>query len=145
MNARDSLVFSKRCSKQVKHEFHDEIPGHKIPCYKPDTVFGLKVTGWMKNYIQKLPDIKHTPFGKLSDIAYPFFICEAKSGVQNISFDKINLQTAFPTRSCLILQKRLREASNNELNPLVWYMPYSGDVWKLSACVMQGDEVVSMK
>lgn len=90
-------------------------------------------------------DLKHTPFPATNDLVYPFLISEAKPGVRNPGFESIDAQTAFPIRSCLMLQKRLREASNVELNPLLWYMPYQGDIWRLSACVMHEDEVVSIR
>ena len=86
---------------------------------------------------------KYTPFPATNDLAYPFFISEAKPGVRNPGFESIDAQTALPIRSCLMPQQRLREASSVELNPLVWYMPYQGDVCKLAACVMHEDEVVS--
>lgn len=131
---------------QVEHDIEDEIPGYPIPCRKPDRVFGLNVTSKMKSYIRKIPDLKHTPFTGADDIVYPFLICEAKAGVRKyamLEFEKIDTQTAFPIRSCLKLQKRLFEASKARSNPLVWYVPYSGDYWKIAACVMQGDEAVS--
>lgn len=139
----ENLVFSDRSSTKVEHDPNDEIRGYSLPTRMPDRVFGLNVTRQTRRRLQAVPRLRHTPFSESSDIMYPFFISEAKQGGQNPGFRSIDLQTAFPIRSCLMLQKRLRELSSNKLDPLVWYVPYIGDRWMLSACILHEDEVVS--
>lgn len=139
----DNLVFSDRSSTKVEHDPDDEMQGYPLPTRMPDRVFGLNVTPWMTEYIQAIPHSKRTPFPETDDIVYPFLISEAKHGGKNPGFKSVDLQTAFPIRSCLMLQQRLRELSSIELNPLVWYMPYIGDRWILAACVLHEGKVVS--
>ncbi|PMD63792.1 uncharacterized protein K444DRAFT_584149, partial [Hyaloscypha bicolor E] len=73
---------------------------------------------------------------KGNSLLFPFLIIEAKSR-HGAPFDYCNLQTAAPILKMLKMQEDLQKKSNMTLEyggPLVWYISYRGEDWRLSGC-----------
>lgn len=69
-------------------------------------------------------------------LLFPFLIIEAKSR-HGAPFDYCNLQTAAPILKMLKMQEDIQKKSNMTLEyggPLVWYIAYRGEDWRLSGC-----------
>ena len=136
-------MFENRAGAAMHYDPTDQLTQKGVPEFKPDRVFGLGMT---KSFELSLPldrKRRHTPFtdGKL---LYPFLIIEAKSEKGSPGFESIETQTAFPLRTCMQLQKALADSSRtSSLNPLVWFMGYQGDQWRVGAGILDGSEYVS--
>jgi hypothetical protein len=118
---------------------------------KPDRVYGLRLTNRLERLLERTEDkraaaggrmigesIKSTPFrldGK--PIVFPFLVLEAKSEKGKYSFSDIEAQTAFTIRTLLTLQEDLRVAAGEdsewETGPLVWFLAYKGEQWRVAA------------
>ena len=71
---------------------------------------------------------------------------EAKSEKGGPGFEAVQRQSALAIRSCLKLQVDLEmDAGSGLLYPLVWFIGYQGDEWRLYYAVPNGDETVSYK
>ena len=129
----------------MEYDPSDNLEQHHVPRRKPDSVFGLARTPSLDLYAraQSLRGLRHSPFSN-RDILYPFLICEAKSEGGGPGFESIETQTAFPIRTCLKLQDDLRQRSDVQMNPLVWFMSYQGDEWRVAACIIHRQEYVSL-
>lgn len=69
-------------------------------------------------------------------LLFPFLIIEAKSK-KGGSFEDCNIQTAMPILKALKIQEDLQRKSQMTLEyggPLVWYIAYRGEDWRLSGC-----------
>jgi hypothetical protein len=111
---------------------------------RPDRVFGLAKTESLDRYSKDplFEDLRHSPFQK-RNMLYPFLIVEAKPEVGGPGFEVIETQTAFPIRTCVKLQEDLQQKTGGSLDPLVWFMSYEGDEWRLAAGIMLQQKYVS--
>ena len=85
---------------------------------------------------------KFSPF-KEGFTLYPFLIVEAKSEKGGPGFDSIERQSALAIRTCLRLQVDLASESHEHLRPMVWFLGFQGDEWRLYCAIPKGDETVS--
>jgi hypothetical protein len=108
-------------------------------------VFGLSRTKSLDCYSKadSVKDLRHSPFPD-ADMLYPFLILEAKSEGRGPGFEFIEAQTAFPIRTCVKLQEDLRRQSGGGLDPLLWFLSYEGDEWRVAACIMHNEKYVSV-
>ena len=139
------MLFADTVEEFVEYDPSDDLEKHHVPRRKPDAVFGLARAPSLDVYAraQSLEGLRHSPFSKI-DLLYPFLICEAKSEGRGPGFESIELQTAFPIRTCLKLQEDLRERSGVQMNPLVWFLSYQGDEWRVAACIIHAQQYVSL-
>jgi hypothetical protein len=73
---------------------------------------------------------------KGNSLFFPFLVIEAKSRIGK-SFDDCNIQTALPILKMLKIQEDLQRESQMAFEyggPLVWYIAYRAEDWRLSAC-----------
>jgi hypothetical protein len=76
-------------------------------------------------------------------ILFPFLILEAKSEFNSPGFSAIEKQSAFPIKRLVDIQKSLRQKKKKPTDrALVWFLAFSGDEWRVYACVPKGDETV---
>ena len=115
---------------------------------RPDRVYGLRQTRKLER-ILGLPDkrpsangqcisdtIRSHPFREdMEPVLFPFLILEAKSEKGSDSLSDAADQTAFSIRELLELQEGLRIAAGESLDweadPLVWFLSYKGEEWKV--------------
>jgi hypothetical protein len=77
------------------------------------------------------------------DVFYPFLVLEAKREIgPGPGWSGIEHQTAFPIRDFLLLQKRLRDETGGELQPLVWFFAFRGEEWRLYGAVPDNQTTV---
>ena len=141
-DAREILMFENRAGATIHYDPTDHLTEKCVPEFKPDRVFGLGMTKSFERCLPLHPKLRHTPF-RDGELLYPFLIIEAKSEKGSPGFEFIETQTAFPLRTCLKLQKDLADSSGTGLSPLVWFMGYQGDQWRVGAGVVDGSEYVS--
>lgn len=112
---------------------------------KPDRVIGLARTDILKQLTlgrkDEGDDLRHSPF-RAGHVLYPFLILEAKNDKNGSGAQHIKRQTAFPIRTLVKLQQNLSSQSENGLDSLVWFLANRGEVWRVSACIMDGSELV---
>lgn len=119
---------------------------------KPDRIYGLQQT---RNFEKAL----EAPFAHGSDtlqavresitcspftddgghpLLFPFLIAEAKSEKGIDSSSSIETQTMFPIKTLLQLQAELQEKAVNAVEtvdgPLVWFVSYKGQDWRIYSC-----------
>lgn len=100
---------------------------------RPDRVVGLRKTERFQRNIASSPaQLNHCPVRDV-DMLYPFLVVEAKRENDAPGFRSVERQTAFPLRRFLKLQDALKTASSKNLDPLVWFFAYQGEVWRLYA------------
>lgn len=128
--------------QEVVPDPQDRFKERGLPGQRPDGVHGFRLTETFRKYTATMINLNYAPFHSLDQPLYPFLVVEAKSGGRTIGFEGIEAQSAFPLRTCLMLQERLRISSGVNLDPLVWFMPYQGDIWRVSACVVEGNGMV---
>lgn len=133
--------------EQVIYEDEDV----ELPTQRPDRIVGLRETNKMRILLDQPPRllsesdarnirdlITHSPFKRQQNpLLFPFLALEAKSDSAPMSFHAMQMQTAFPIRRLLNLQRdlQLRSASReDEPQPLVWFLGYKGNDWKLYGC-----------
>ena len=128
----------------MEYDPSDGLKEHGLQKRRPDRVFGLSRAKSMDGYLkaEAFKDLRHSPFPN-SEMLYPFLILEAKSGVGGTGFEAIETQTAFPIRTCLKLQQDLRQRSGVPLDPLLWFLSFQGDEWRVAACVINNNRYVS--
>jgi hypothetical protein len=89
------------------------------------------------------PDLDSSPVKDAEHIKFPFLILEAKSEVRGPGFRAVETQTAFPIKRLVDIQKSLRERGKESAErALVWFLAFVGDIWRVYACVPNGDETV---
>lgn len=135
-------MFLDRISPPIRHEDADELEKRNIRLQRPDHVFGLGMTKSFRRYTSERPLLRHSPLVD-EGILYPFLILEAKSEKGSPGFESVECQTALTVRTCLQLQKNLEEASGVRLDPLVWFIGFQGDEWRLYAAVPEDSKTVS--
>ena len=137
-------IFSNKSDERVLHRdggLQGEVVDQKYK--RPDLVVGLSLTASFVPHIGQLPPEKYSPF-KNGYTCFPFLVVEAKSEKAGPGFEAIQRQSALAIRSCLKLQVDLETESGNELlHPLVWFIGYQGDEWRLYCAIPNGDETVS--
>jgi hypothetical protein len=109
---------------------------------KPDRVYGLRRTKRLERLLVSADGLRATPFRPDGEpILFPFLILEAKSEKSADSFTDIEVQTAFAIRELLRLQDGLRQATDEEedweAGPLVWFLSYKGEQWRVSAAYIE--------
>ena len=110
---------------------------------KPDKLIGLRNTARYRQSISlHAPNIEYTPTAN-KDLLFPFLVLEAKREKGAPGFRAVEMQTAFAIRSLLGLQDGLRRASQDVLQPLVWFLGSQGDLWRLYGATLHRDEIVS--
>ena len=108
----------------------------------PDRVVGLRRTRrFQKDIASSPPELKHYPI-RGTDILYPFLVLEAKREDDAPGFRAVERQTAFPLRRFLTLQDALQKAGSKNLDPLVWFFGYQGEVWRLYAGTLVDSKLV---
>ncbi|KAJ4359985.1 uncharacterized protein N0V89_000544 [Didymosphaeria variabile] len=121
--------------------------------HRPDRIHGLRRTENIDTHLQSLythndrlaantivEDVVETslhPNNGGSQLLFPFLVVEAKSEKGVASFEQMELQTCFPIQNSLQLQLELLETQGNTMGvpggPLVWYLAYRGEDWRLYA------------
>jgi hypothetical protein len=86
--------------------------------------------------------IRFTPFRPDGEpIVFPFLALEAKSEKGRDGFSDVEMQTAFTIRALLKLQGDLRNATGEdsewESGPLVWFLSYKGEQWRVAAAYIE--------
>jgi len=127
---------------------------------KSDRVYGLRMTERLERLVlwseDKRPysngnsigqSIRTSPFRSDGEpVIFPFLVIEAKWEKGRDGFSDIEVQTAFTIRTLLKLQQELRDATDeeieSELSPLVWYLSYKGEQWRVSAAFVKDESGV---
>ncbi|KEF62473.1 uncharacterized protein A1O9_00446 [Exophiala aquamarina CBS 119918] len=148
-------IFDDRADELINHdpEIASQLPGRQ----KPDRVYGFRATARFKRLLYCTlsssgtligESVKHSPFPNKNNnepLLFPFLVLEAKSERGNGSFTQIETQTAFTIRTLLDLQYGLKKASGPgsqwKAEPLVWFIGYKGEYWRISAAYVD-DQVV---
>ncbi|KAF5975641.1 hypothetical protein FBULB1_7279 [Fusarium bulbicola] len=113
-------------------------PGH-LPKreVRPDRVYGLQTTKRFGRLLGLTPGVRSNPFKPDGEaLIFPFLVIEAKSEKAGSSNSDIQLQTGFAIRELLMIQDELGEAAedgNWHGGPLVWFVSYRGEDWRVSA------------
>ena len=102
---------------------------------------GLARTKTLQDYTSSRKELRHSPFCD-GNVLYPFLILEAKSEVRGPGFHSIETQIAVPIITLMKLQENLSKVSGNKLKPLVWFLAYMGDLWRVYASVSDGPTLV---
>ena len=141
----ETFLFTNYSDTFVEYDPRDGLEKRGLQKRKPDRVFGLSRTKSLDYYSRadSAEDLRHSPFQD-ADMLYPFLILEAKSEGRGPGFESIETQTAFPIRTCVKLQEDLRRRSSGSLNPLLWFVSYEGDEWRIAACIMHDEKCVSV-
>lgn len=126
---------------------------------KPDAIFGLRRTRNIENLLHDVPKrqmqqssdtepqqqlheiLQPSPVDQSGDeLLYPFLVLEAKSGMSDCDWHSIQMQTAFPIRTFLETQNRLRTEAGSQGEPrsapLVWFFGNRGEDWRVSVAYM---------
>ncbi|KAF2809204.1 uncharacterized protein BDZ99DRAFT_533885, partial [Mytilinidion resinicola] len=151
-----SLLFDDRAEEEILHSptVMADLPKKRE---KPDRVYGLRITKRLERLLLWSEDkrassggktigesIRSTPFRADGEpVLFPFLVIEAKSEKGREGFSDIEVQTAFAIRTLLELQQDLADAvgedSSSETSPLVWFLSYRGEQWRVSAAFIKYD------
>jgi hypothetical protein len=149
VNSRQPSIFSNKADERIYHQdlSQDEsrLDSRDGSYNRPDLVFGLStITNSLTSRLRQLQVKRYSPF-QSEHTCCPFLVVEAKSE-KGQGFDAIHAQSALSIRSCLKLQVHLKADSGNcSLNPLVWFIGFRGDEWRLYMTVPHDDETVSSR
>jgi len=126
-------IFKVAIGDEVKHDPDDRFDKRGIPM-RPDRVVGLAQTRRFQNDVAlSSPELTHCPVSGADSMLYPFLVLEAKREDGAPGFRAVERQTAFPLRRFLKLQDALQRACSKNLEPLVWFFAYQGELWRLYA------------
>ncbi|KAL2127828.1 hypothetical protein VTI74DRAFT_10108 [Chaetomium olivicolor] len=145
-----SPIFDDRADEAIVYspELQAELPKREE---KPDRVYGLRRTKRLERLLlsteDKRPSAQGKPIGENlktspfrpdgEPIVFGFLVIEAKSEKGADAFTDIDVQTAFAIRELLSIQNGLRLAAEEGVNwdagPLVWFLSYKGEHWRVSA------------
>ncbi|KAF5676902.1 hypothetical protein FHETE_1964 [Fusarium heterosporum] len=136
-----SPLFDDRAEEAIRYsgELRSELPKRED---RPDRVYGLRVTERLSRLLQLVEDtkegIKVSPFKSDGDpLVFPFLVIEAKSEKGSDSVSDTQVQTAFAIRELLSIQLQLTQAAEQDMDrdggPLVWFLSYKGEQWRVSA------------
>lgn len=135
------ITFNHECEQVVIHAPEDRLDGSGVKM-KPDRVIGLHLSEECKEYLRTCPfDLESFPIKDCS-IAYPFLVVEAKKESDAPGFHAAECQSAFPIRRFLKLQEKLQSSLDPDLDPLVWYFAFQGDIWRVYAAVLHRGKYV---
>ena len=135
-------MFGFRAGEPVIHDPADLAANKGLQSLEPDRVFGLGMTKSFERCVSFQPNLRHSPFGDRR-LLYPFLVIEAKSEKGSPGFEYIETQTALPLRTCMKLQEDLANSTESNLTPLVWFMAYQGDQWRVYAGTVHDSAYVS--
>lgn len=138
------LIFTFACSGEVLHEPQERhLRKSGIPM-EPDRVVGLSCTPRMREEVSSFtPGFDHYPIRGIQ-ILYPFLVVEAKKARDAPGFRSIERQTAYVIRRFLRLQEHIQNGCEDECEPpLVWFVAYQGEVWRVYAGTLNNSAVVS--
>lgn len=113
---------------------------------KPDAMVGLRPTTNIQNLLQDTSGSQSQQLHEIlqpspvdesgEELLYPFLVLEAKSGTSSSDWHSIRMQTAFPIRTLLETQNRLRVEAGSQDDPrsapLVWFFGNRGEDWRVS-------------
>ncbi|EXL93514.1 hypothetical protein FOIG_13647 [Fusarium odoratissimum NRRL 54006] len=132
-----SPLFDDRAEEAIIYssELRAELPKRE---HRPDRVFGLQVTERLSRLLNYAEDIRSSPFRLDGDpLVYPFLVIEAKSEKGSDAFTDTQVQTAFAIRELLSIQQELAHVANEneewDGGPLVWFLSYKGEQWRVFA------------
>ncbi|KIX06830.1 uncharacterized protein Z518_04806 [Rhinocladiella mackenziei CBS 650.93] len=145
-------LFDDRADEEIEHP--SEIEKILKIGKKPDRLIGLRVTRRLDRILNQTEgpqgdligdSIKTSPFKHgCQPLLFPFILLEAKSEKSPDAFSKINLQTGFAIRALLELQRNLAHATvenrQSGMKPLVWFLSYRGESWRLSGAYVEERE-----
>jgi hypothetical protein len=151
---KSSKIFSSRADEMTSFDSFKTFPEESIKSRRPDRILGFQETNsfsrrlenhnLMAGRLEKEPELE-TIWETIDStilnhkgkaLLFPFLIIEAKSRT-GASFEDCNLQTALPILKMLKIQEDLQKKSQMTLEyggPLVWYIAYRGEDWRLSGC-----------
>ncbi|KAF5263302.1 hypothetical protein FOXYS1_5951 [Fusarium oxysporum] len=132
-----SPLFDDRAEEAIIYssELRAELPKRE---HRPDRVFGLQVTERLCRLLNYAEDIRSSPFRLDGDpLVFPFLVIEAKSEKGSDAFTDTQVQTAFAIRELLSIQQELAHVANEneewDGGPLVWFLSYKGEQWRVFA------------
>ncbi|KAI9653940.1 MAG: hypothetical protein M1831_005625 [Alyxoria varia] len=146
-------LFTDRADEKVHHEASLTTKLSKEE--KPDRVYGLKSTKVFHKLLDRLDQQsvvgddgasmpRLSPFREPeNDILFPFLVLEAKSARSSDDFQHMQAQSAFTIRTLLQIQEGLADIRGSGMLytfPLVWFLCNRGDLWKVSAAVVEGPQ-----
>ncbi|KAF5558568.1 hypothetical protein FMEXI_333 [Fusarium mexicanum] len=125
--AEEAIIYSRELRAELRKREH-----------RPDRVYGLRVTERFSRLLDYARDIRTTPFRPDGEpLAFPFLVIEAKSEKGSDSFTDAEAQTSFAIRELLSIQQELAHAANEDQQwyggPLVWFLSYRGEQWRVFA------------
>jgi hypothetical protein len=150
-------IFSDRAEELVIH--NELLQADLSKKERPDRIYGLQQT---KNFEKALdapyssangalPSVRdvidHSPFPDDGGhpLLFPFMIAEAKSEKGADSSSSIETQTMFPIKTLLTLQECLQRQSasdgDGQAGPLVWFVSYKGQDWRIYGCFVDSTEI----
>jgi hypothetical protein len=126
---------------------------------RPDRILGFRETNSFRRLLDQsnqnaisLYDDEINKIGQLIDgtvlkhkgnlLLFPFLIIEAKSG-SGAGFNACDEQTSSPIVQMLKVQEALQAKSQVTLEyggPLMWYIAYREEDWRLSGCFINGSK-----
>ncbi|KAF9888240.1 hypothetical protein FE257_008809 [Aspergillus nanangensis] len=101
---------------------------------KPDAIIGIQGNDRIGEILRRLDGIRCSTVQDDLEMLFPFLVLEAKSEVAGPGFQSVEIQTAFPIRALLNIQKSLNEHTKIRRNPLLWFIAFKGDIWKVYGC-----------
>src|SRR6478609_6295339 len=132
-----SPLFDDRAEEAIIYssELRAELPKRE---HRPDRVYGLQVTERLSRLLNYAEDIRSSPFKLDGDpLVFPFLVIEAKSEKGSEGFTDTQVQTAFAIRELLSIQHELARVVEEDKEwdgvPLVWFLSYKGEEWRVSA------------
>ncbi|KAG4272969.1 hypothetical protein FPRO04_10049 [Fusarium proliferatum] len=132
-----SPLFDDRAEEAIiySNELRAELPKRED---RPDRVYGLQVTERLSRLLLAAETVRSSPFRQDGDpLVFPFLVIEAKSEKGCDAFTDTQVQTAFAIRELLSIQDQLarlaEEDTEWDAGPLVWFLSYKGEQWRVCA------------
>ncbi|KAF4969181.1 hypothetical protein FSARC_3557 [Fusarium sarcochroum] len=142
-----SPLFDDRAEEAIMYspQLQSELPKREE---RPDRVYGLQATNRLSRLLQSAKDIRSSPFRPDGEpIIFPFLVIEAKSEKGSDAFTDTQVQTAFAIRELLLIQRGLAQAAGEDTEwdagPLVWFLSYKGEQWRVSAAYTHNQDDVT--
>lgn len=147
------MLFDDRAQEAIIHDADLQAALPKKE--EPDRVFGLRKTKRLDHLLRWTEDKRVSAGGKMigdslrstlfrpdgESIVFLFLVLEAKSEKGRDNFNDIETQTAFAVHALLTLQAELKNAAGEdsewESGPLVWFLAYKGEQWRVSAAYIE--------
>ncbi|KAF5254459.1 hypothetical protein FANTH_717 [Fusarium anthophilum] len=132
-----SPLFDDRAEEAIiySNELRAELPKRED---RPDRVYGLQVTERLSRLLLAAENVRSSPFRQDGEpLVFPFLVIEAKSEKGCDAFTDTQVQTAFAIRELLSIQSQLGQVAEEDTEwdagPLVWFLSYKGEQWRVSA------------